>query len=39
MYQLLIKKREYVGLMHYNDFKVSIECLNDIWDVYTNIGT
>ena len=36
-YQYLIKKREKVGLKHYNDFKAFIEYSNDIQHVYKNI--
>ena len=33
-YQFLIKKRKDVGTNHFNDFKVFIECSNDINDIY-----
>ena len=36
-YQYLIKKRENVGLNHFNDPKAFIEYSNDIQDVYKNI--
>ena len=36
-YQYLIKKREKVGLNHFNDPKAFMEYLNDIQDVYKNI--
>ena len=36
-YQILMDKREIVGLKHFNDQKAFIECLNDIQDVYKNI--
>ena len=36
-YQYLIKKREKVGLNHFNDFKVFIEYSNDMQDAYKNI--
>ena len=36
-YQYLIKKREKVGLNHFNDPKAFIECSNYIHDVYKNI--
>ena len=37
-YQFLIKKRESVGLTHFNDSKVFIEYSNDMHDVYKNIN-
>ena len=36
-YQYLIKKREKVGLDHYDDPKVFMEYSNDMQDVYKNI--
>ena len=36
-YQFLIKKRESIGLKHFNDPKAFIEYSNDIHDVYRNI--
>ena len=36
-YQYLIKKREKVGLNHFNDPKAFIEYSNDMQDVYKNI--
>ena len=36
-YQFLIKKRESIGLKHFNDLKAFIEYSNDIQDVYKNI--
>ena len=36
-YHFLIKKREKVGLKHYNDSKTFIEHSNDMQDVYENI--
>ena len=36
-YQYLIKKREKVGLSHYNDPKAFMEYSNDMQDVYKNI--
>ena len=36
-YQYLIKKREKVGLNHFNDHKAFMEYSNDIHDVYKNI--
>ena len=36
-YQYLIKKREKVGLNHYDDHKAFIEYSNDMQDVYKNI--
>ena len=35
-YQLLINKREEVGLKHYDNPKVFIEYSNDTHDVYKN---
>ena len=35
--QLLINKREVVGLKHYNDSEAFIECQYDVDDVYKNI--
>ena len=35
--QLLIKKRENIGLRHFNDPKAFIEYSNDMHDVYKNI--
>ena len=37
-YQLLINKRESIGLKHFNDPKAFIEYSNDMQDVYTNIN-
>ena len=36
-YQVLIDKRESVGLKHFNDPKAFIEYSNDMQDVYKNI--
>ena len=36
-YQYLIKKREMVGLNHYDDPKAFMEYLNDVQDVSKNI--
>ena len=36
-YQYLINKREKVGLDHFNDTKVFMECSNDMFDAYKNI--
>ena len=36
-YQYLIKKREKVGINHYDDPKAFMEYLNDMQDVYKNI--
>ena len=36
-YQLLINKRESIGLKHFDDPKAFIENLNDMQDVYKNI--
>ena len=36
-YQFLFNKREKVGIKHYDDTKVFIECSNDMQDVYKNI--
>ena len=36
-YQFLIKKRESIGLKHFNDSKVFIEHWNDVNDIYKNI--
>ena len=36
-YQYLIKKREKVGLDHFNDLKAFMEFSNDMQDVYKNI--
>ena len=36
-YQYLIRKREKVGLKHYNDLKAFIDYSNDMQDVYKNI--
>ena len=36
-YQLLINKRESIGLKHFNDPKAFIEHSNDMHDVYKNI--
>ena len=36
-YQVLINKRESVGLKHFNDRKAFIEYSNDMHDVYKNI--
>ena len=35
-YQFLFKKRENIGLKHFNDPKAFIEYSNDIHDVYKN---
>ena len=35
--QLLINKREFVGLKHYNDSEAFIECQDDMDDVSANI--
>ena len=37
-YQFLIKKRESIGLKHFNDPKAFIEYSNDMQDVYGNIN-
>ena len=37
-YQLLIEKRESIGLKHFNDPKAFIEYSNDMYDVYKNIN-
>ena len=37
-YQLLIKNRKSTGLKHLNDFNAFIEYLNDMDDIYKNIG-
>ena len=37
-YQFLIKKRESIGLKHFNDAKAFIEYSNDMCDVYKNIN-
>ena len=36
--QLLINKRESMGLKHFNDLKAFIEYSNDMQDVYKNIN-
>ena len=36
-HQFLIKKRESIGLKHFNDPKVFIEYSNDMHDVYKNV--
>ena len=36
-YQFLIKKRESIGLKHFNDLKAFIKYSNDMHDVYKNI--
>ena len=36
-YQFLIKKRESIGLKHFNDPKAFIEYSNDMHDIYKNI--
>ena len=36
-YQILIDKRESVGLKHFNDLKAFTEYSNDMQDVYRNI--
>ena len=36
-YQFLINKLEKVGLNHFNDLKVFIECSNVMQEVYKNI--
>ena len=38
-YQFLIKKRESIGLKHFNDPKAFIEYSNDMQDVYKNINS
>ena len=37
-YQFLIKKRERIGLKHFNDPKASIEYSTDMRDVYNNLN-
>ena len=37
-YQFLIKKRESIGLKHFNDSKAFIEYSDDMHDVYKNIN-
>ena len=37
-YQFLIKKRQSIGLKHFNDPKAFIEYSNDMHDVYGNIN-
>ena len=37
-YQFLIKRRENVGVKHFNDPKAFIEYSNDMQDVYKNIN-
>ena len=37
-YQFLIKKREIIGIKHFNDPKAFIEYSNDMHDVYNNIN-
>ena len=37
-YQVLINKRESIGLKHFNDSKAFIEYSNDMHDVYKNIN-
>ena len=37
-YQYLIKKKESVGINHFNDPKAFIEYSNDMRDVYKNIN-
>ena len=37
-YQCLINKKEGVGIKHFNDPKAFIDYLNDMHDVYKNIG-
>ena len=37
-YQFLIKKRESIGLKHFNDPKAFIEYSNDMHDIYKNIN-
>ena len=37
-YQFLIKKRESIGLKHFNDLKAFIEYSNDMHDIYKNIN-
>ena len=37
-YQFLIKKRESIGLKHFNDLKAFIEYSNDMHGVYKNIN-
>ena len=36
-YQFLFKKRENIGLKHFNDPKAFVEYSNDMHDVYKNI--
>ena len=36
-YQYLINKREGVGINHFNNPKVFIECSNDMCDIFKNI--
>ena len=36
-YQFLIKKRENIGLKHFNDPKAFVEYSNEMHDVYKNI--
>ena len=37
-HQFLIKKKESMGLKHFNDPKAFIEYSNDMYDVYKNIN-
>ena len=37
-YQFLIKKRESIGLKHFNDPKAFIEYSDDMYDAYKNIN-
>ena len=36
-YEFMIKKREYVGTNHFNDWNEFIECSNTMDDIYENI--
>ena len=36
-YQFLIKKRESIGLKHFNDLKAFIEYSNDMHEFYKNV--
>ena len=36
-YQLLIKKRESIGIKHFNNLKAFVEYSNDMHDVHKNI--
>ena len=37
-YQFLIKRRESIGVKHFNDSKAFIEYSNDMHDVYKNVN-